>query len=417
MLPEDLGTSDEKPKPFAPGDNPNKANALRRKIRPKVKNCEKSSSPYELKFAWADPSMGALPDIEVALEPHLESLPSGYIDLDEELPSTISQSFCDSFITLGERTLIEEKTLQSYSNNLHALCYYKAAKQLYSTMLDTDKSVCQPLKAVYYDTTPIPIHMGMALSIIGNFDSKIGPVHVRHAPTLFKRWICKGLYIDPNVSEYKELPPGNLVWKDRDGKSIADELALDYIENNRETWTPDGTTFDIQVPPIRSDTNVQRWIERLHPSTPNYDKLVTVAQILLCTEKQWIKGDIFQDNNLDGALNLLKLTIAREQYEIGTIRFNFESAMQDYYASAKPHIEALFKTGPSVAGDKGTAAQIVKSSGVQARYSIPISDSDAALGFLYSPGINFEFNPKIVAYNRRDQSVSRMKFANADLKQ
>jgi len=413
----DTGPSVDRNKPkLKPGDNPNKLNAQRRKIRPKVTNSEKSSSPYELQYAWADPAQGAIPDTEISLEPHLEEFPSGEIELDEDLPATIAKPFCDTFKTLGDRTVLDEARLENCQDSLMALSYYKSAKQLFSTMLDPDKSVCQPLKSVFYDTTPIPEHMGAAISMIGNFDSKVGPIHIKNAPTLFKRWVVSGLHYDPGAPEYEgELPP-SLVWRDRDGKKLLDSAAYRYIEENRPSWSPTGD-YDIQVPLLKPGMDVTRWIQRIHPDTPNCENLRNVASIIRQPEKHWIRGDPLIGCEYTQALDSLGLEIATGIYDVGFIRQAFESAMADYYVAAKPHIEALLKTGPSPASNRGYGAQIVKSNGLTARYNMPLSDSDVALGFLFSPCKNFEYSPKIIAYNKRDQSVSKSKFASADLRQ
>jgi hypothetical protein len=150
-----------------PGNSPNKMNMNKRKgAKPRTQN-QPRGTKQPMDYSWADPIQGIPPIDPLDLTPSQVNIPAATIELQPDLPSQISAPFSSVFESLGLRTIQSAQSVEDGSTKLESLSYYKSARQLYASMTDTDKSKCQPLKAIFYDTTNIPVHMAAAISMIG----------------------------------------------------------------------------------------------------------------------------------------------------------------------------------------------------------------------------------------------------------
>ena len=98
-------------------------------------------------------------------------------------------TFADTIRSLGRRTFDSPLLADEVADVIVSITHFKASKQLYSTLSDPEKSVLQPLKAVFYDSNTIPDRICGSLSMVGNIDSKLGIIKVKNNCLLFKRWI------------------------------------------------------------------------------------------------------------------------------------------------------------------------------------------------------------------------------------
>jgi len=404
--------------PRKPGDNPNTLNARRRKnARPKTTNTTSTSEHNKnMKFSWIDP----LPQVDViypiGLDPQPASFPAGHVELRFDLPSVIADPFIQQFESVGDRTLLHEEIIKTGKKKMESQAYFKSARQLYSTMLDHEKSQNQPLKAVYYDETAIPSHMSAAIGIIGHMETKVGKVLVKHASTLFKRWIAKGLQIDPDASQIDTVSADTLVWGDSDSRELAYELARKKIEditNDVYTITVDNVTHHVSMPKLHNH-NLDDYYAMISDQVPDATMLRGLVSLLNTSQNQWNNNIIGNGFNFDDVLNHLNLTYAPEEYSVRVMREQFENCMSCYITGVRVHIESLLHVSPPPAGSNGYGAQLVKSNGIQANWEFPISDADAAMGFMFSPNESFTLTPKIVAYSRRDKNTVMSNFASRD---
>jgi len=416
--------------PLVPGDNPNKRNAQPRKsARPKTKN-NAPKSQAKMALGWIDP----LPIVDTSealgIEHNAELFPAGEIELNFNLPTHIAQPFSDLVESVGDRIMLDDEAKKQCSDSINALSYFKCSRQLYSTMLDHEKSLNQPLKAVYYDETPIPTHMGGAISIVGHMDTKVGKVVVKNASTLFKRWICKGLQLAPDT-EYDEPSyegkgsarrhngepePEKLVWPEEDGRKLAHELARQQINNltdQRYEITVGNRPLTVSMPKL-TDQPLDQYYSSINDLVPDKDQIKDLTSVLQMSKDDWKHGTISNGRNITDALAHIELVRAPDKYLSPQLRVAFEEWMASYTVGTKTRIEAIFNTGPPPAGSTGYAAQTVSSSGTVARWQFPLSDADVNIGFLFSPMKNFTLAPRIVGYSKRQQDSAAAMFAQLD---
>jgi hypothetical protein len=396
---------------FKPGDNPNKLNRKSRiGPRPRTQNSPSPPKP-RLAHSWVDPLPDVPPIDALDMEEVVDTIPAATVELEPKLPQTIAASHCNFVITAAQNTHLTASQAQRVSDKLDALVHYKSARQLYSAMQDPDKSLCQPLKCVYYDTAEIPKHLSAAISIIGNFDSRIGRVEVAHAPTLFRRWISRGLTVDPDA-DYSDDDPLSAVWRDRDGKRLVDELAEERIN---ELATVDFVRNGVHssLAPITRAPNPGEYFTWIPDDHPHSEVIKDLTSLIELGDVGWMSGaPLPHGRNSSTAVGHLGLHINGVTDSI--LRDRFTSAMHDYIAGSLVHMRTLFTLGPAPQGSRGFAAQLVSSSENRASYQLPLSDADRAIGFLYSPCAKFKMNPSFIAYSRTRKSDSVADFAARD---
>lgn len=394
-----------------PGDNPNKLNRKTRLgPRPRTKNSPVPEKP-RLNHCWVDPLPDVPPIDALDMEEIPDSIPAATVELEPTLPQTIAESHCAFVVTAAQNTDLTATQALRVSNKLNAITHYKCARQLYSAMTEPDKSICQPLKAVYYDTAEIPLHLGAAISIIGNFDSKIGRVEVLNAPTLFRRWILQGLCVDPDVS-LREEHPLSAVWRDLDGKKMIDRLAIERI-NDRATVDFIRNDVHTSFAPIHRAPDHRTYFDWIPDDHPHSEELRDLTALVMQSKEQWLSNQPLEHGR-DSNAAVRRLGLHFSDATDSILREHFTSAMHDHIAGTQVHFKILFKLGPAPQGSRGFGAQLVKSTDNQARYQLPLSDADRAIGFLYSPCANFTINPSFVAYSRRRRTDGTADFAARD---
>ncbi|APP18152.1 putative capsid protein [Magnaporthe oryzae partitivirus 1] len=409
------GQTDSKA-PIKPGDNPNKLNARPRQgARPRTKNQPAGGSSNSMRLNWIDP----LPQVDVihplGLEPNPEVIPAGEIDLDFFLPETISTPFVDTIDSIGDRIQMSDEDKEVCKDRLKSLAFFKAARQLYSTMLDHEKAVNQPLKAVYYDETPIPLHMAGALGIIGHMDTKVGKVMIRDPGLLFKRWIAQGLKIENN--DRYPGDPSKKIWIDAEGLRHVKRLArerIDYLVKQTYTVTrDDGVEFTVSMPQL-TDQALPDYYGFIRNEVPGADDLRHCVAALEMTLRQWRDDTIPHGIPRHDIHQTLDLQEATGNYSLSNMREWFEDFIAGYVTDVKWRLESIFKVGPPPAGTTGYGAQTVEASGNTARWKFPLSDADVNIGYLFSPNKYFNLAPRLVGYSRRDRSSQQAAFAQAD---
>jgi len=398
-----------------PGMNPNVLNAKARQgARPKVKNSSSSSSS-KMNLGWIDP----LPVVNVihplGLEPNPEAIPAGEIELDFDLPMTIAEPFAQTINSVGDRIQLVDDDKETLMDQLRSLCFFKAARQLYSTMLDHEKAVNQPLKAVFYDETPVPSHMAGALGIIGHMETKVGTVMIRDAGLLFKRWVAQGLHL----SGGREFTNNThlLVWPDKDSYTMIQRVARDRIaELVKATYTVTVGDDELSVSmPQLVDQDLGLYYGQINDQVPDAETLRLLVSALQMTFRQYRDDDeIPNDDGRSDILRALNLRLAPEVYSVSSMREHFENWCSTYITDYKWRIESIFKVGPPPAGTTGYGAQTVSADGNTARWQFPLSDADLNIGYLFSPMRDFKLYPRMVGYSKRSRQAAAASFAAAD---
>lgn len=302
---------------------------------------------------------------------------------------------------------------------IKSLAYFKAARQLYSTMTDYEKSVNQPLKAVFYDQTNIPLHMAGALGMIGHIKTKIGDVQIRDPSLLFKRWIALGL--KESSQDFSDIPklnghPEKFVWLTRDGHEAAKRKAKERISDIvKQTYEveKEGTVYTVSMPQLQ-DQKLDVYYDQINNQVPEADTLRALVAGLE-TDFKSFKDDTFPHGQTrHDFLAGVDMVEAPDKYSIINLRDNFENWVSEYTTQVRWRVESIFKVGPPPAGDQGFGAQTVSSSDNTAEWNFPLSDADVNIGFLFSPCKSFSLAPKLIGYSQRKREVAQSRFAYAD---
>jgi len=392
--------------PVRPGDNPNKLNAKRRGTRPKTKNSP-SGTNNQMRLNWIDP----LPVVDtitpIGIEPNVDAIPAGEIDLDFFLPETISQPFADTVHSVADRLTLDDDQKEEITSHILALGYFKAARQLYSTMLDHEKTACQPLKSVYYDETPIPVHMAGALGIIGHIETKVGQVMIRDAPVLFRRWIVAGLQ---KVDHFEDLASAeNLVWSDSASLECVQRKARETINQlvERTYEVHIGANVATVSMPQLTDQDLDVYFGWIHNGVPEADRLRSCVSALQVTRAQWRTGEnIPHDSDRDDICQAVGVVYAEDLCPEYVLRELFEDFCATHTTKVRAKLASLLIVGPPPAGSQGYGAQIVSAKGNQARWNMPLSDADVHLGYMFSPNQSFTLNPRLVGYSTRKRDAA-----------
>jgi len=371
-----------------------------------------------MRLGWIDP----LPQVDViyplGLEPNPEAIPAGEVELEFDLPETIATPFANVITSIGDRLTLDEEEKELCSDHIKALSYFKAARQLYSTMQDHEKSANQPLKAIYYDETPIPLHMAGALGIIGHMDTKVGQVLVRDAGLLYKRWIAAGLgYYD---STEFNADARNLIWTDIDSYRHVQRAARSRIRDlvkQTYTVTSGADTYVVSMPQLEQQ-DLSTYYRQINNNVPNADDIRHCVAALEMRYSQFKSGEGIPHNidraDIFASLNLVE---AGPTYSFSMMREMFEMFISLYTTDVKWRVESIFKTGPPPAGSTGYGAQTVASgSGNTARWQFPLSDADVNIGYLFSPSREFTLYPRMVGYAKRAREAASAMFAQQDAK-
>lgn len=398
-----------------PGDNPNKLNARPRGIRPKTKNSSGGNIDQSMRLNWIDPLPQVNTIYPLGLEPNPEEIPAGEIELDPQLPETIAAPFASVINSVGQRIQMTEPQIEQASDALTAFSYFKSARQLYSTLQDHEKSENQPLKAVYYDETPIPLHMSGAIGIIGHMDTKIGQVIIQDAGVLFKRWIAKGLsykvnFYDDNWTKF--------IWRGRDDFRCVQRVArqrIDDLTNQTYALRVDNQDLTVSMPKL-IDQDLDEYHAQINDLVPNAFEIRRCVAALRMTYPQFRDGnDLPYDYPLADILTSTDLVDAVPIIDIPTMRDEFEDYVAFYTTDIKWRIESIFRVGPPPAGNTGYGAQTVQASGTNlARWQFPLSDADVNIGFLFSPAKSFTLHPRLVGYSKRRREAASAAFAQQD---
>ncbi|KAI7870415.1 hypothetical protein BDF14DRAFT_1774035 [Spinellus fusiger] len=216
-----------------------------KKRTPKPTSKEKTTSNLlqipdakKLQMWWA-PQTQKIETINPVFKPMFTSEVQGTLILNEVPPIEILCTFSNDFKALVTFTIQNTTISDSTALKLEALCFYKSARQLYHIMTDSEKLDVYRLEPTILDTTEIPSHMAAAISMIGHIDNRIGRVAITDIQLFFKRWLCAGLEVDPDV---EHVPPKtknyfdtstdvktylvsdflHMIWRDYLGKQVLD---------------------------------------------------------------------------------------------------------------------------------------------------------------------------------------------------
>jgi len=400
----------ESTSPMTPGDNPNKLAAQRRRNNRPKEGSKPRESVENTGLRWAEPSEHPR-QINFNLSELKSADPAIFIELKSNLPRTISESSENVLEQALMRTNLDHVAVENTVTALRSQTYFKAARQLYSTLHSEEKAKGQPLKAVYYDDAALPSTIASGLSMIGHFDSRLGPADIVHAPVLFRNWIEKGIQADPitNENENDEY----YVFNDNESHSfVKSKIRAEFSRRHDEPFNLRVGERVVRVTlPLLGNGEVR---DDIVEDYPDHHELLAMYDVLNCTEQQWANQDI--PINRDAFTTVYR--VLNLVYNIKTPqdqRIQFEDFCMRWRTRYKKHIELVFSMSPAPNTSSGYASQIVSSTELNGTTPLPLADSDAALGFVYDPCLSVTVNPKFSLYSTRKRETARADYAAQDL--
>lgn len=411
-------------KTLKPGDNPNKANKHRRKVRPRVKN-HQTSDPLSTLHKWAEPIECSDAVFEGELKPIQTSFPIATIEIDPCLPYTMASPYHDIYLNSRAFSGRNEQLVEAGANAIESTAFFKCAKQCYCTMDDADKSAVNKLKSVFYEGTELPSHLTAAIGMIGNFDSKLGKVKLQHPVLLFKRWVAAGIVHSPDHSAtYKNINYDEAltyVWRDKFSIAYIRDVIVKTINANRRTFQvgEGNQAADVTSPEFDTDQPL-RWANRLHQNEPNRQRWQAYARIFAVSDRNWSNPNFviahLTPQQTVNALRELDLELAPDGFTDIEMSDEFNDIMRKFQTKYMTSVKQIFNTSPNSASNMGFPAQFVASSGNMAHYKIPLSDADIGLGFMFNPCKSFTISSDIQAVSKDSSGLRRSQFASLDSK-
>lgn len=201
----------------------------KRNYRPKLSSQPRKEPKIEFSTKWAEPIPNP-PRVNFERFHSVKTSTYGFIDLEESLPLTISQFIAHSIRGLIRRTSFTNDNVNKISSYFKAIVLFKAAKQLYTTMTDAEKSQVQPLTGVVYEQSLVPLSVASALSMIGHFDCEFGRVYVRNAAYLFKRWIYNANYLAGKTINSRNTTAKS-IWNDFASLKHLQDISRDFLDD------------------------------------------------------------------------------------------------------------------------------------------------------------------------------------------
>jgi hypothetical protein len=318
-----------------------------------------------------------------------------------------------------------------------AVILIKCARKLYGSTNDRVKSFLQPFKAVWYDSSEVPESAAPGISIIGDFKSQLGAFCVEYPATMFLRWLCTAL---ESLKEHTYLPPlpdvnlgvDNMVFRFSDGA----KLVLDYAQKIMSAIRSEELEIPITVGGVQTLVTVclPEYTDETFAQWNTLPGLDDDARTLI---ERWRRVGLclmITDTNLDNnttprgtppaldlttVLRTIGLELAPAAWTPAAIRDAY-SLYQAYHSrEVAPHLHGLMKMVPSPSGDTGASAQLIEhvdESELSATSTLPQSDADWSVGYLYHPLLQLEWCPKVQVYSRTTRTTALAQVTATGLK-
>jgi len=379
----------------ADGDNPNKSKAKTRKnYRPKAKNTVAGSEPKAYGTYIAEPAPTVPPTIGEIDQSNVEVLHGTY-SLDIRSVSNMSRPF--SQIAIGSSVEYDAPQLGVASLMLAPAAYILAARQMYETFTDYDKSSLQPLKNVYYWRGKLPEQLNLLLGGLGNIKTKMGLIGVANPVHTFLRFVAaaKKIFDDPDSEpEYLASTCEGLVWDVPDFFGVMEPKVQNLLDIFYATTV--GVQIGdaaIQVLPAKPGNDLVSYYDYLTVlGVTDQEASVVVRAIGLLRAKSFafLNHDLSVDLRTRLGVQLADPTLRELSSFVDTF-------VREYETLNFVHLDRIFKMaeGPTVASGRLSSLVESQHSDRYAESVLPMSDADAYVGFLSAPCSSSSLKPRI----------------------
>lgn len=330
----------------------------------------------------------------------------GTVDLDNSFPEKVSQFFVDHLPLLVSHTDMTGSDVMNMQNGLISLTFFKAAKQLHSSMTPREKSFVKSLQL--HESTLIPKTISCALSIIGHIDSPFGYINVKYPAYLYRYWIWKGL----NLTESSSITP---IWYDKDSY-----LWLRYIIDRHYhgmTKIPfNGRIGDYELegltlPQIQRDSRRRDFnsIISLHPKS---ELLSDLLDIYFLDYRAYHPMDI--PENVKKELNIKCIMNSDKDLQDDFENFITSWGKENY----SDILESIFECDFGPLTESGSFAQLMgKNDSKNSSIShLPMDDYDAMIGWMFLPCKRFFSFGRFITSSRYERKKLITEISKTDIK-
>lgn len=353
-------------------------------------------------FRWCEPIDAKNIDPELPpLTAVRESLPIGFIELRSSLPETIAEADNSFVLSILEQKAPTALTAQEAKDAILSQCYFRAARQLYSSMTEDERYRCRLLQGIFYDTTPIPSFLNNAIAMIGHFRCEFGEVRIRHAEVLLRRWVVIGLETGNELQTGEKLTRlmlSQAVFRDRSSKILVNSLIEERVKRiSKSSFKVKSHAGLLRVfhPLLACNED---GLNRVSENYPYHLEMRRLIMLHRMTHFEWRTAETIAGVPIQIVLDYLGVRLVVLSDEELYRCFTF--ALRRYWADYKSLVEEAFEVAEPVATGFGNACQTVSSDDLQATFALPLSDQDISMGFMYNPAVKFEFKPRFCAYSK-----------------
>jgi len=380
-----------------PGDNPNKRNAKERKnYRPKRVDVPRNTDARPTGFTIADPAPPvSFQHGEIAQVQEEQYI--GYVTLDFACIRRIVDPFVQT--ASGMANAYATPDILVGARALHVATPLAIAKQLYETLDAGSQMALSTLRSISSLRLQIPTTLSVVLAIFGNVETRLGNVGVNNPITTFMRLIAYAYLIDQDIDDVPAVAARvpTLFFDTADLAAVMSPPLQSYVNAFYETIrTVNVAGEDIQVYPRHRGPG-----EASQPYSDYLDILGVPADI----RDVVLRATFILDQGVTYALLThqdsapLLVAIGYEPFDIrpDVLRDFVSEFSRRYTATYQTMLVRIFLLTETSSSSKGKLASLVQAShhnsDLNARSKVPLSDSDAYLGFMVQPAAEVSFNP------------------------
>lgn len=324
------------------------------------------------------------------------------------MPDTIAEADNGFVMSVLEQKAPTTPTAQEAKDAVISQCYFRAARQLYSSVTDDERYRCRSLQGIFYDTIPIPSFLNRAMAMIGHFRCEFGEVRIRHAEVLLRRWIAIGLLMAkelPSCEKVSRLMLTHAVFRDKSSKLLINSLIEERMKRiSKSSFKVKGHAGVLRVfhPLLACNED---GLNRVSENYPYHAEMRRLIMLHRMTHSEWQTVESIDSVPIQIVLDYLGVRLIELNDE--ELYRSFTFSLRRYWADYKSLVEEAFDVSEPVATGYGYACQIVSSNDLQATFALPLSDPGISMGFMYNPAVNFEFKPRFCAYSKNTAKEMR----------
>lgn len=379
------------------GNNPNMGAVLHH-----FEDTELKNKPGMTYFADPDPNAKPVDGFGVTIDQQDQII--GDFLIKEQYPYEITKPYAEAMkLTMIYGSSKPEVILEAI-NQLYLVSYVTGCAHVLNSANEGIYSEFKSMRAFTNQSDLcLPKFLNAYLSILGNFNSKLGRMELRYAGVYLQGWstLAHEYYIQ--LRNVRPLVPRQFgskiefpVFHGRHGIAFIKQKICTWFNELVSEFPIDSRGRVIMVAtPKLTESNIEDYVMQ-----PEYQFSQNAAEIrqALNQVQLWLNRQYFGHVNIDG-----KTFDLRDEFDIKLTNDNLVQDFQRFVRVPK-YAKDFFKTDDRIISKEGSPAQLI-GQGEDSRVIIcpvPIADSDAWVGYITSPCLDFKINPTYRARFQND---------------